>query len=205
MACNDCKMEPCNAAQIKVLRTLFFINAVMFVAEMVAGILADSTGVMADSLDMLADASVYAIGMVSVGRAIGFKILAARASGTLQILIAVGILVDIVRRILGGSEPVSALMLGISIVALAANIYSLRKISEHRDGGVHMRASWIFSKNDVIANCGVILAAVLVYLTHSNLPDIVIGCLITLVVLRGGIEILRDAASEKQSITEQSC
>lgn len=198
-------MEPCNAAQIKVLRTLFFINAGMFVAEMVAGILADSTGVMADSLDMLADASVYAIGMVSVGRAVGFKILAARASGTLQILIAVGILVDIVRRLLGGSEPVSALMLGISIVALAANIYCLRKISEHRDGGVHMRASWIFSKNDVIANCGVILAAVLVHLTHSNLPDIIIGCLITLVVLRGGIEILRDAASEKQSTTEQSC
>ncbi|WP_294222727.1 cation transporter [Prosthecobacter sp.] len=178
------------------LRILLIINAAMFVAEMIVGILADSTGVLADSLDMLADALVYSVGLYAVGKADAAKVMAARLSGFLQITIALAMLTDILRRVFTGSEPVSWLMVAVSMAALVANMTCLRLISRHRDGGVHMRASWLFSHNDVLANLGVISAAVLVTLTGSRWPDLAIGLLITIIVLRGGFSILKDAKAE---------
>ena len=84
------------------------------------------------------------------------------------------------------------------MVALLANIICLALISKHRDGEIHMRASWIFSKNDVIANLGVILAGFLVHVLDSRLPDLVIGTLIVLVVLRGSLRIINEARTERE-------
>lgn len=84
-------------------------------------------------------------------------------------------------------------MMGVSVLALAANVTCLALLSRHRTGGVHMRASWIFSTNDVIANLGVILAGALVALTGSSVPDLIIGSVIGVVVLRGAIRIMRMA------------
>ena len=196
MPCSDCALEADDAEQTRVLRILLAINAAMFAAEMVVGILADSTGVLADSLDMLADALVYGVGLYAVGKAIAAKVMAARLSGLLQIAIALAMLADILRRVFTDSEPVSWLMIAVSMAALVANVTCLRLISRHRDGGVHMRASWLFSRNDVLANLGVISAAVIVALTGSRWPDLVIGLLITIIVLRGGFAILKDAKAE---------
>jgi Co/Zn/Cd efflux system component len=194
-SCN-CEFEARDAEQTRVLRILLAINASMFAAEMIVGILADSTGVLADSLDMLADALVYGVGLYAVGKAIAAKVMAARLSGLLQIAIALAMLADILRRVFTDSEPVSWLMIAVSMAALVANVTCLRLISRHRDGGVHMRASWLFSRNDVLANLGVISAAVIVALTGSRWPDLVIGLLITIIVLRGGFAILKDAKAE---------
>jgi len=87
-------------------------------------------------------------------------------------------------------------MMGMGLVALIANTICLILISKHRDGEVHMRASWIFSKNDVIANVGVMLAGALVAMTDSRVPDLVIGIVVALVVFRGGMQILKDAKNE---------
>jgi len=194
-SCN-CEFEARDAEQTRVLRILLAINASMFAAEMIVGILADSTGVLADLLDMLADALVYGVGLYAVGKAIAAKVMAARLSGLLQIAIALAMLADILRRVFTDSEPVSWLMIAVSMAALVANMTCLRLISRHRDGGVHMRASWLFSRNDVLANLGVISAAVLVTLTGSRWPDLAIGLLITIIVLRGGFSILKDAKAE---------
>jgi Co/Zn/Cd efflux system component len=88
-------------------------------------------------------------------------------------------------------------MISFSVLALIANVICLALISKHREGEIHMRASWIFSKNDVIANTGVIVAGVLVHVMDSRIPDLLIGSLIVLVVLRGGFTIIRDAKNEK--------
>jgi Co/Zn/Cd efflux system component len=196
---SDCGCEPEleSKEQSRVLWILLSINAGMFVAELTAGVIAESTGLIADSLDMLADATVYAIGLFAVGRAASTKIRAASLSGIFQILLAFGVLIEVGRRWLFGSEPEALFMIGVSIVALVANVVCLALISKHRDGEVHMRASWIFSKNDVIANIGVITAGVLVHALASPLPDLVIGALISFVVLRGGIAIVTDARREQ--------
>ena len=192
----DCHEQAESITEKSVLITLLVINGFMFCAELILGIIADSTGLIADSIDMLADAAVYGIALYAVGRAKSVKISAARWSGFFQIALACGVLADIVRRLVFGSEPHSWLMFGVGLVALTANVTCLAILARHRKGEVHMRASWIFSKNDVIANIGVIVAGLLVYFSGTRWPDLAIGLVIVAVVFRGGAQIIRDAASE---------
>ncbi len=179
----------------RTLRLLLAINGVMFLVELAAGWIGQSTGLIADSLDMFADAAVYGVSLYAVGKAVALQARAARMSGYLQLLLAAGALAEVARRFLVGSEPQSALMMGIALLALVANVACLALIAKHRTGGVHMRASWIFSTNDVIANIGVIAAGALVAWTASALPDLVAGAAIGLVVLSGAVRILRMSRS----------
>ena len=197
-----CEVEIKNREEGKVLILLLSINAVMFVVEMVFGVVSESTALIADSLDMLADATVYGIGLYAVGKSKTVKISAAHLSGIFQVILGVLVLADIVRRFMFGSEPESFLMVVIGIAALIANVVCLILISKHKEGEVHMRASWIFSKNDVIANLGIILGGVLVYLLDTRYPDLIIGVIISLIVIRGGIGIIKDASSEKKALME---
>ena len=191
-----CEVEIKDASQKRVLYWLLGINAVMFFVEMTLGILADSTALIADSMDMLADAVVYGIGIYAVGKSILHKAKAAQISGYFQLLLGVIILIDITRRLFLGSEPISSLMKGMGFIALIANVACLAIIRNHKNDEVHMRASWIFSANDVIANMGVIIAGVLVVWLDSRVPDLVIGCIVSIVVLRGAWMILKDAKQE---------
>ena len=165
----------------------------MFMAEMIAGLLASSTGLLADSLDMLADASVYAISLYAIGRAARIRRRAATASGVLQIVLGIGVLIEAGRRFFGDGEPIGVAMMSVGAVALVANAICLKLISKHKGGDVNFRASYIFSANDVIANIGVIISGALVLWTGSQVPDLVIGILIAGVVLRGGVKILGEA------------
>jgi len=191
-----CEVEIKDASQKRVLYWLLGINATMFFVEMTVGILADSTALIADSMDMLADAVVYGIGIYAVGKSILHKAKAAQISGYFQLLLGVIILIDITRRLFLGSEPISSLMIGMGFIALSANVACLMIIRNHKNDEVHMRASWIFSANDVIANMGVIIAGVLVVWLDSRIPDLVIGCIVSIVVLRGAWMILKDAKQE---------
>jgi Co/Zn/Cd efflux system component len=163
----------------------------MFVVELLAGWLAESTGLVADSLDMFADAAVYGLALYAAGRAPALKLRAAHASGWLQMALALGAFAEVVRRALTGSEPEPPAMIGVGFVALAANATCLLLVARHRDAGAHMRASYIFSANDVLANLGVMAAGALVAVTGSRGPDLVIGSLIAALVLAGAVRILR--------------
>ena len=179
-----------------ILIRLMLINGFMFLFEIGLGWYAQSTGLIADSLDMLADAIVYAIGLYAIGKSLQHKANAALVSGYFQGVLGLMILIDIIRRIYIGSEPVSFLMMGVGVIALIANVYCLRLIDSQKDGEVHMRASWIFSKNDVIANTGVIAGGALVWMLDSRWPDLIIGSLISLVILNGARLIISDARRE---------
>jgi cation diffusion facilitator family transporter len=187
------------AAQLerKTLWILLAINGLMFVGEATAGWWAESAGLLADSLDMLADASVYGIAVYAVGRSRRIQGNAATLSGLFQIALGLGVLFEVVRRFILSSDPVSVLMMAVGTVALCANLSCLMLIAKHRDGGIHMRASWIFSTNDVIANLGVIVAGGLVMYLENRLPDLVIGAVIAVVVVRGGIQILRESRESR--------
>ena len=188
--------------QRSLLLLLLGINLGMFFVEIGAGVMAQSTGLIADSLDMLADAMVYGVALYAVGRSAAAKISAAQLSGVFQILLAAGVAVDVARRFIVGSEPQSIVMMLVGGLALAANVTCLLLISRHRQGEVHMRASWIFSANDVIANIGIIISGALVALLGNRWPDLLVGALIVLLVFRGGVHILRDAAAERRQHAE---
>jgi cation diffusion facilitator family transporter len=199
MTACGCELDNTARLERKTLWALMAINASMFIVEAIAGWWAESTALIADSLDMFADASVYGLALYAVARSPRLQANAASASGILQIALGIGVLVEVVRRYLYGSEPVSALMIGIGAVALIANIVCLMLLAKHRQGGVHMRASWIFSTNDVIANIGVIISGGLVMYLGSRFPDLIIGAIISVVVLRGGFQILREAKASNQA------
>jgi len=197
MPCCDCHIEVTDSSQKRLLVILLAINATMFVVELIVGLIAESTGVLADSLDMLADSLVYGIAFYAVGRCGTIKTKAAFLSGIFQIIVAGSILFDICRRAFFGSDPESWLMFLVSCAALVANSVCLSLITKEKQGEVHMRASYIFSKNDVLANCGVILASVLIFVTGSRWPDLLIGVIITVLVFRGGLQIVAEARKQE--------
>lgn len=188
----DCGTAQAEKLERKTLITLLLINAVMFVTELAFGLLAQSTGLIADSLDMLADAAVYGIALYAVGRGLLRQTKAAEVSGYLQTILGTGVLLEVVRRVMFGSEPESMLIVSVGAAALVANLVCLGLISKHRNGGIHMRASWIFSTNDVIANLGVIVSGVLVAVLGSRIPDLIVGAVISAIVVRGGMQILKE-------------
>jgi len=199
-----CEVENSGAGERRLLIALLSINAVMFAVELTAGMVADSAGLLADSLDMLADATVYGIALAAVGRPPSAKARAALVSGYFQIALSLWVAVDVVRRLLGESEPRSSWMMAVGALALAANVACLAMLAKHRKGEVHLRASFIFSTNDVLANLGVILGGFLVAATGSRLPDLAIGAAVVLLVLRGGLRIVRDASRERDLTPDES-
>lgn len=177
--------------EASLLMKLLIINAGMFFVEFAAGLVADSMGLISDSLDMLADASVYLISLYAVGKVLSVKKKSARINGIFQFILGTGVLIETVRKFLTGSDPEPSYMIFISLIALAANVYCLYLLSSHKEGEVHMKASYICSSTDVLANGGVVLAGIAVFITGSPIPDLVVGVVVTLIVLRGAVTILK--------------
>ena len=199
----DCGCGPTETETKAQRRTLWIalaLNASMFVAEVTAGFLANSTGLVADGLDMLADASAYAIALVAIGRGASFKANAAMSSGGLLLLLGLGVIVDVARRFISGEPPEGLWMIGVAAVALAVNATVLRLLSKQRQDEVHIRATWIFTRADVVANVAVILAGLAVFLTGIRYFDLVVGGLIGLYVTKEALEILKDARETRSAI-----
>lgn len=178
--------------QTKLLITVLFINLALFVIEVVMGYVANSMGLVADSLDMLADVLVYGMSLMVVGSLISRKRKVARISGYFQLVLAFLGFIEVIRRFLGyGEVPTFEIMIIISTLALIGNSASLYLLQRHKQGEVHMQASWIFTANDVLVNIGVIVAGILVYVTDSKYPDLIIGIVTLTIVSRGALRILK--------------
>jgi len=180
-----------DASQTRVLFWLLGLNGSMFLIEMTAGWFANSAGLMADGIDMFSDAAVYAAALYAVGKAARYKLQAAKLAGLIQIVLAIGIFIRLNAQISTGAMPEPDSMIGFSFLALAVNAICLFLVAKHRNDGVHMRASYIFSANDVLTNLGVIVAGFLVTWLSSPYPDWIIGAIIGVVVLSGAVRILR--------------
>lgn len=186
-----CRQVATTKTEQKILTIALLLNALMFVIGLIAGILAQSTALIADALDMLADASAYALGLWAVGRAIYFKAIIARLSGGILLFLGIGVLFEVGRRMWLGSSPESIIMIAVASLSLLVNTIVLIFLRKFRQGEVHLRATWIFTRADVIANLGVILSGILVMLTKSRYPDLIVGFAIGLYVIREAIEIFR--------------
>lgn len=194
---SDCCEVPAGEAadprQRRVLIIALALNLAMFFIEFTAGWLAESSGLIADSLDMLADAAVYAISLYAVGRSLRHKAAAAMTNGALELLLGLAVLADIARRIAGGSEPQAGIMVGVALLALAVNVACLYLLHAYRKGDINLKASWICTRNDVLANIGVIAAAGLVAWLDTPWPDWMIGALIAAIIVRSAWRILHQA------------
>ncbi len=194
--------EATTADERRVLLVALSLNAAMAVVGGLAGWIAQSTGLLADALDMLSDATAYAIALVAIGRSTLFKIKAANLSGGVLLVLGVIVLVEVGRRLIYGAEPLSQWMIGTALLSLAVNLVVLRLLAPMKSGEVHLRATWVFTRADVVANLGVILAGLLILWFGTPYPDYVIGTLIGLYVIREAVEILRDARGETTGLEE---
>lgn len=189
---NDIKKESNQLVQKKTLIIVLLINFTFFIVEIITGFISNSMGLVADSLDMLADSIVYALALFAVGATILIKKKIAKFAGIFQIILATIGIAEVIRRFLGNEKlPDFQTMIVVSIFALIANIICLYLLQKAKSKEAHMQASMIFTSNDIIINSGVILAGILVLLLNSALPDLIIGSLVFLVVLRGAFRILK--------------
>lgn len=195
------RLNSSGSTQARDLWILLSLNFLMFLVEVGAGVYSQSMGLIADGLDMLADAAVYGISLYAVGRLARTKAKTALVSGFAQLFLALIALYELTERVFVGSHPVSGYMMGFSLLALAVNAGCLLLISRHRHGDVHMKASWIFSANDVVANVGVIIAGALVWWLDRSWPDLLIGAIIAMIVIRGAFKIIQLSLEELRNRT----
>lgn len=182
------------AGQRRVLVIVMAINAAMFVAEFGAGIVAGSTALMADATDMFGDALVYAVSLYALARSERWKAGAALMKGLFIFVFAIGIAVNVATKIGSGVPPSSILMLAFGGTALAANLTCLRLLWRFRTQDLNMASTFECSRNDVISNVGVLMAAVLVAAFASPWPDIAIGSAMAILFLRSALRVIRQAA-----------
>ncbi|MCB1121042.1 MAG: cation diffusion facilitator family transporter [Verrucomicrobiae bacterium] len=181
-----------DSQQQKLLWWVLGINFSFFIIEQLSGWISGSMGLIADSLDMLADAIVYGLSLLAVGAAVSTKKKVARLSGYFQMALAILGFTEVLRRFFFGSEtPLFQWMIIVSIFALFANVVSLWIISRAKSDEAHMRASAIFTSNDIIVNGGVIVAGILVYTLASRWPDLLVGAIVFCFVMRGALRILK--------------
>jgi len=189
-----CEVRPVPARQRGVLQAALWINAAMFLIESAGGLMANSTALLADSVDMLGDAIVYGFSLYAVARGPIWQSRAAFLKGSIMAAFGVGILVQVAMKLARGLTPGVETMSLVGLVALAANLVCLRMLWRHREDDINMRSAWICSRNDVIGNVSVLVAAAAVWLTGSPWPDIVVGLLVAAVFCRSAVGVLADVA-----------
>lgn len=182
-----------SADKRRTLWIVLLINAAIAAGFFATGWWADSSALLANGLDNTSDAIVYGLSLLALTRSRTWKRAAARVSGVMLLVFAVGVIVDAVRRFIAGSDPAGIPMMSMAAVAAVMNLVCLRLLQKMKRKDVNLRAATTFSFNDFVSNGGIIVAGVLVMLTGSNWPDLAAGAAIAAVALHGGIEILRDA------------
>jgi cation diffusion facilitator family transporter len=192
--CDDksCELEKLagDADQRRVLTVVLALNATMFAVEFGAGLAAGSVSLMADSVDMLGDALVYGLSLYALARGARWKAGAALAKGGFILLFGLGVLIEVALKLTNGVPPSSAIMLGFGGLALVANLTCLGLLWRYRTRDVNMSSTFECSRNDVIANVGVLVAAGGVAIFHAPWPDILVGAAIAAVFLRSAVRVI---------------
>jgi Co/Zn/Cd efflux system component len=189
-----CAVRDVPREQRRVLYAVLWINAAMFLAESIGGLMAHSTALVADSVDMLGDAIVYGFSLYVIHRGTGWHARAALLKGIIMAAFGVGVLIQVAVKIVQGLTPTVQVMGAIGALAFAANLFCLVLLQRCRDDDINMRSAWVCSRNDVIGNVAVLAAAALVAVTRSAWPDILIGLLIAGVFGRSAVQIIREAS-----------
>jgi Co/Zn/Cd efflux system component len=198
------EIETLRGEHRKVLVVVLVINAVLFVVEAGAGLLAHSTALLADSLDMLGDALVYGFSLYVLWRSAEWKAIAAVLKGIVMAAFGIGVLAEAFYKMTVGVVPVAETMGIIGLLVLLGNGLCFLLLFRHRSDDLNMRSTWLCSRNDIIANISVLVAAVGVKGLDSSWPDILIGAAIAALFLRSALTVLSESFAEMQKLKSRS-
>ncbi len=185
--------------QRRTLLIVLVLNVLLYEMLGLGGLFAESSALLANAADNGSDAIVYLISFLAVGRAMAWKRGAARLSGIMLLIFAAGVLIDVGRRWIVGTEPVGWTMMGLAVIAAVVNLICLMLIRRQGSDDVNMRAAETFSFNDFASNGGILVAGGLVMVLNQAWPDLVVGLIVAAIAVKGGVDILRDAAAEDVS------
>lgn len=193
--CEDksCEIAGLRLSHARVLWAVLAINSAMFVVEGVAGLLAHSTALLADALDMLGDALVYGFSLFVLSRSLRWQAGAALAKGVFMLAFGVAVLAEAAHKVVIPVVPEFQTMGIIGGVALLANGLCFFLLYRHRADNLNMSSTWLCSRNDLIANTGVLVAAAATFVSASRWPDIIVGCVIASLFLHSAYEVLRES------------
>jgi Co/Zn/Cd efflux system component len=195
----SCEIEALHKRQGSTLRVVLAINAVMFLVELTAGLLADSVSLVADSLDMLGDALVYGFSLYVIARGARMKAISALLKGGIMAVFGLFALSQAVYRIMVPQVPAFEAIGAIGLLALAANGLCLALLWRHRGDDINMSSVWLCSRNDIVANVSVLVAAAGVWYTGSGWPDIAVGLALATLFLRSALFVLRGSLAQLRS------
>lgn len=190
---DDESNEAATADQRRTLWIVLALNLALAAGLAIAGVSADSSALTANALDNASDAIVYAISLFAIGRAVGWKMLAARWSAVLLLLFGLGVAGDAVRRFLTGSDPVGVIMMAMAAVAAVVNLICLFLLRRLKSNDVNLAAAETFSLNDFASNGGVLVAGALVLWLDQRWPDLLVGAAVAAIAIKGSVEIWRSA------------
>jgi Co/Zn/Cd efflux system component len=190
------KLQPPQSAYRRVLWLVLAINATMFVVEIGAGLAAGSASLQADALDFLGDAGNYAISLFVVGMALRYRAMAALAKAATMGVFGAWVVGVTIWHAIYGTLPQAFTMGAVGFTALAANASSFVLLWAYRDGDSNMHSAWICTRNDVLGNLAVLLAAVGVFGTGTGWPDIIVAAMMAALALQGARVVLRQALAE---------
>jgi len=179
-----------------VLVIVLIINAVLFVVEAAAGLLANSTALLADSLDMLGDSLVYGFSLYVLWRSAAWKAKAALLKGAIMAVFGLGVLLEVIYKTISGIVPSAETMGIIGALVLLGNGICFLLLFRYRSDDLNMRSTWLCSRNDIIANVSVLAAAVGVKMFDASWPDIVVGATIAALFLKSALTVLRESFGE---------
>lgn len=188
----------------KSLIVVLVINAVLFVVEGAAGLLANSTALLADSLDMLGDSLVYGFSLYVLWRSAEWKAKAALLKGAIMAVFGAGVLLEVIYKTIWGAVPDAGTMGIIGALVLLGNGICFLLLYRHRSDDLNMRSTWLCSRNDIIANLSVLVAAIGVKVFDASWPDIVVGAAIAALFLRSSFTVLRESFLELRILRSQS-
>jgi len=198
MNCDCGQVSTQSQTERHVVRLALILNALMCVVGLGAAYAAQSTGILADAIDMGADASGYALALMAIGRSAGFRIFVSRWTGGILMLLGLGIVAESARRWVMGSTPFGPVMVIYSLISFGINLYVLGSLSRVRQGGVHLNASYICTRLDVLANIAVFISGGVVWLTGWHGVDLLAGVAISALVIIEAKEIF-EAAEAKEA------
>src|SRR6266478_5461969 len=180
----------------RVLWAVLAINAAMFAVEVIAGLAAGSAALQADALDFLGDAANYAISLFVVGMALRYRASAALAKGATMAAFGLWVIGTVVWHAWHGTLPSAFTMGTVGLAALLANAATFGLLWAYRHGDANMRSAWICTRNDVLGNMAVLLAALGVFGTGTGWPDIIVAAIMASLAMQGAALVIRQASAE---------
>ncbi len=189
--------------QRKVLWTVLAINAVLFFVEFGVGWWARSTALLADSLDMLGDAAVYGFSLWVLHRGTRWRARAALSKGLVQLAFGLLVLGQAAWQVSERTVPEFGAMGAMGLIALAGNTWAFYLLWSHRSDDLNMRSTWLCSRNDLIANSAVLVAAALVWWLDSIWPDVIVGVGIAVLFLRTAVDVIGEARAHLHEVDDR--